>query len=76
MSSIGLIASVILVLNLFSGAFGKTANKFVIEDGPFGGNGGSAWTDGTGINMNGPITAIEIHSGSEVDGIKTRLIWL
>ena len=33
----------------------------VIEDGPFGGNGGSAWTDGGDIHLNGLPSAVEIR---------------
>merc|ERR1712029_110995 len=43
-----------------------------IEDGPFGGDGGSQWTDGGEIHLNGPITAIELRTGSEVDAIRTQ----
>ena len=46
--------------------------KSVIEDGPYGGNGGSHWTDGNGVNLNGQITAIELRSGSEIDAIRAR----
>ena len=50
----------------------KNALKSVIEDGPYGGNGGSHWTDGNGVNLNGQITAIELRSGSEIDAIRAR----
>ncbi len=43
-----------------------------IEDGPYGGDGGSAWTDGGDVHLNGPITAIEVHSGERIDAIKVR----
>ena len=35
-----------------------------VEDGPFGGEGGYPWDDGTWTNlMNGPVTAIELRTG-------------
>ena len=46
--------------------------KYVVEDGPYGGSGGGAWTDGGGVNINGHITAIELRSGSEIDAIRAR----
>lgn len=45
---------------------------FVIEDGPYGGYGGIPWTDGSGVNRNGYITAIEIRAQSEIDAIRAR----
>ena len=49
-------------------------NRDTIEDGPYGGNGGSIFTDGGDIHTNGPITEIEVHTGSRVDAIKTKLV--
>ncbi len=72
MSSPRMQGYIICTLILASGVFCEPNEKFVIEDGPFGGTGGYAWSDGTGIHLNGPITAIEIHSQTEVDGIRTR----
>ena len=46
--------------------------QFVVEDGPYGGNGGISWTDGSGVNLNGDITAMEIRSHSRVDAIRVR----
>ena len=46
--------------------------KFVVEDGPYGGEGGGSWTDGSGVNLNGDITAMEIRSGSRLDAIRVR----
>ena len=46
--------------------------QFVVEDGPYGGNGGKSWTDGSGVNLNGDITAMEIRSHSRVDAIRVR----
>ena len=50
----------------------KETKKSVIEEGPFGGNGGSAWTDGTGVNLNGHITAIQLRAANAIDGIRAR----
>jgi hypothetical protein len=44
----------------------------VIEDGPFGGDGGSGFTDGGQIHLNGPITAIELRTGDRIDAIRVR----
>ena len=46
--------------------------KNVIEDGPYGGNGGSQWTDGGEVHLNGDITSVELRSGSEVDSIRVK----
>merc|ERR1712168_330299 len=43
-----------------------------IEDGPFGGSGGSPWTDGGAVHLNGDISGISIKSGSEVDAISVK----
>ena len=37
-----------------------------------GGDGGSHWTDGSGVNLNGHITAIELRSGGYIDAIRAR----
>ena len=47
-------------------------DKSNLEDGPFGGDGGSEWSDALGFDTNGEITAIEIRSGQRVDAISTR----
>ena len=44
----------------------------MIEDGPFGGQGGDGFTDGGQVHLNGPITAIELNTGSRIDGIRVR----
>ena len=36
------------------------------------GNGGSLWTDGGEVHLNGLITEIELRTGSEVDSIRTK----
>ena len=48
----------------------KSGDSF--EDGPFGGNGGAAWTDGGDTHTYGPITEIEVRHGTYIDGLKTR----
>lgn len=48
------------------------AAKYTFEDGPYGGNGGSAWSDGTSVYLNGEITKIDIWSGARVDGIRAQ----
>eukprot|EP00091_Calanus_sinicus_P013813 TRINITY_DN30691_c0_g1_i1.p1 TRINITY_DN30691_c0_g1~~TRINITY_DN30691_c0_g1_i1.p1 ORF type:complete len:179 (-),score=27.34 TRINITY_DN30691_c0_g1_i1:37-537(-) len=48
------------------------APGYVLEDGPYGGNGGNAWTDGGSIHNHGPITEIEIRTGEEVDSVMVR----
>ena len=50
------------------------SNRFVIEDGPYGGNGGEAWSDESIRNSKGSITAIKIYSNIGVYGIQTRLV--
>ena len=50
----------------------EAKGKYVVEDGPYGGDGGGAWTDGSGVNINGHVTAIELRSGSEIDAIRAR----
>ena len=41
----------------------------VVEDGPYGGSGGSPWTDGGEGHTNGEITEIELHHGSEIGAL-------
>jgi hypothetical protein len=43
-----------------------------IEDGPYGGDGGSAWTDGGAVHLNGKITSIRIRSASRVDSMQVK----
>merc|ERR1719391_462435 len=43
-----------------------------IEDGPFGGSGGSPWTDGGEVHLNGDISSIEMRTGSRVDSIRVK----
>ena len=38
----------------------------------FPGNGGSLWTDGGEVHLNGLISEIEVRTGSEVDSIRTK----
>ena len=47
-------------------------NGNVIEDGPYGGNGGSPWTDGGEVHLNGDISSVEVRSGSVVDSIRVK----
>ena len=42
--------------------------RVVIEDGPFGGDGGMGFTDGGQVHLNGPITLIELKTGNVVIG--------
>jgi len=44
----------------------------VIEDGPYGGNGGSAWTDGGEVHLNGLPSAVDLRTGSRLDAIRVR----
>jgi len=50
--------------------FPKT--RGVIEDGPYGGNGGGAWTDGGEIHLNGLPSGVDIRSGSRLDGLRMK----
>merc|ERR1711874_730715 len=52
--------------------------KQTIEDGPYGGNGGSLWTDGGEVHLNGLISEIELRTGSEVDSIRAKYgdVWV
>ena len=38
----------------------------------FLGNGGSLWTDGGEVHLNGLISEIELRTGSEVDSIRAK----
>ena len=60
--------------NPLTGEFEVREVKDGIEDGPFGGDGGSAWTDGGEIHTYGPITAIEVRHGLRVDSLMFRLV--
>ena len=48
------------------------APRDVIEDGPLGGNGGSQWSDGGEVHLNGEISSMELNTGSGVDGIRVK----
>merc|ERR1719400_2721567 len=50
--------------------FKKSNHNNVIEDGPFGGNGGEAFTDGGNIHLNGPPKKIDIRAKNYVDAIR------
>merc|ERR1711953_1206846 len=50
----------------------ESRGRQTIEDGPYGGNGGSPWTDGGGVHLNGLISEIELRTGSEVDSIRAK----
>ena len=39
----------------------KTIFRGVIEDGPFGGNGGGGWTDGGEVHLNGHPSALDVR---------------
>ena len=47
-------------------------DRYTIEDGPHGGLGGIPFTDGSGVNRNGYITAFEIRAKSEIDAIRAK----
>jgi len=47
-------------------------SREVIEDGPYGGNGGGQWTDGGEVHLNGDISSVELRSGSEIDSIRVK----
>ena len=47
-------------------------NNNVLEDGPFGGEGGGQWSDGGEVHLNGLINTIELRTGSEVDSIRAE----
>merc|ERR1712025_1117168 len=49
-----------------------SSERQTIEDGPFGGSGGSPWTDGGEVHLNGDISSISMRSGSEVDAITVK----
>jgi hypothetical protein len=46
----------------------------VLEDGPFGGNGGSAWTDGGEVHLNGHPSAVDLRTGSRVNAIRVKQV--
>ncbi len=46
----------------------------VIEDGPYGGNGGSAWTDGGEVHLNGHPSAVDVRTGSKLDAIRIKQV--
>ncbi len=47
----------------------------VIEDGPYGGNGGSAWTDGGEVHLNGHPSAVDVRTGSKLDAIRIKQVF-
>merc|ERR1712223_580597 len=71
-----------LILFMFGFSLGNHKNKLnhrfhkksdtnnVIEDGPFGGNGGEAFTDGGNIHLNGPPKKIDIRAKNYLDAIR------
>ena len=48
------------------------AGRQTIEDGPFGGSGGSPWTDGGSLHLAGDISAVSMRSGNVVDAIALK----
>ncbi len=50
----------------------SVSGRTTVEDGPYGGDGGDAWTDGDEVHLNGPITAMQIRAGSRIDAIQVR----
>ena len=50
---------VVVLVFLVTMLIGSTESegKPNIEDGPYGGSGGDAWTDGGEVHLNGPITS-------------------
>ena len=44
----------------------------VVEDGPFGGEGGSTFTDGGEVHLNGLPSNIEFRTGSRLDAVRFR----
>ncbi|XP_023329445.1 zymogen granule membrane protein 16 isoform X1 [Eurytemora carolleeae] len=49
-----------------------TLTRGVIEDGPFGGNGGGGWTDGGEVHLNGHPSALDVRTGSKLDALRIR----
>ncbi|XP_023329446.1 uncharacterized protein LOC111702105 isoform X2 [Eurytemora carolleeae] len=49
-----------------------TLTRGVIEDGPFGGNGGGGWTDGGEVHLNGHPSALDVRTGSRLDALRIR----
>ena len=63
----------LLLLLTLQSSFGKvieTFGKETLEDGPFGGSGGTPWTDGGEVHLNGLISAFYLRAGSEVEMIQ------
>merc|ERR1711909_34427 len=50
----------------------ETFERQTIEDGPYGGSGGSPWTDGGEVHLNGMISSMEFRTGSEVDYVRVQ----
>jgi hypothetical protein len=48
--------------------------RSVIEDGPYGGTGGSPWSDGGDIHLNGLPTAVDVRTGGFIDAIRIRQV--
>jgi hypothetical protein len=46
----------------------------VLEDGPYGGSGGSPWTDGGEVHLNGHPTAVDVRTGDRLDALRIRWI--
>ena len=44
----------------------------VLEDGPYGGSGGSPWTDGGEVHLNGHPTAVDVRTGTKLDAIRVK----
>merc|ERR1712025_710176 len=49
-----------------------SSERQTIEDGPYGGSGGSPWTDGGDVHLNGDISSISFRSGVMVDAITVK----
>merc|ERR1712141_154984 len=61
---------IVKVINSKSNSSIEQNVEGVIEDGPYGGNDGEAFTDGGNIHLNGPPTKIEIRAKNYVDAIR------
>ena len=44
----------------------------VLEDGPYGGSGGSPWTDGGAVHLNGHPSAVDTRTGDRVDALRIK----
>ena len=44
----------------------------VLEDGPYGGSGGSPWTDGGEVHLNGHPSAVDVRTGDRVDALRMK----